>query len=62
MERLSASLKWLSAQELQCLLLRAEGLRYREISEVLGIATSTVGEFLQRALRKLTRINSENRK
>jgi RNA polymerase sigma-70 factor (ECF subfamily) len=58
-ERLGAALEWLSAQELQCLLLRAEGLRYREIGEILGVASSTVGEFLQRALRKLMKINPE---
>jgi RNA polymerase sigma-70 factor, ECF subfamily len=60
LERLSAALQWLSAQEQQCLLLRAEGLRYREIGEILGVTTSTVGEFLQRALRKLMKINAEN--
>lgn|SRR5262245_29573269 len=60
LERLGVALQWLSAQELQCLLLRAEGLRYREIGEILGVATSTVGEFLQRALRKLIKINAEN--
>ena len=52
------ALHWLSAQERQCLLLRAEGLRYREIGEILGVGTSTVGEFLQRALRKLMKINT----
>jgi RNA polymerase sigma-70 factor (ECF subfamily) len=60
LDRLGAALQWLSAQELQCLLLRAEGLRYREIGEVLGVASSTVSEFLQRALRKLIKINAEN--
>jgi RNA polymerase sigma-70 factor, ECF subfamily len=60
LERLGAALEWLSAQEQQCLLLRAEGLRYREIGEILGVATSTVGEYLQRALHKLMKINTEN--
>lgn len=60
MERMGAAIQWLSAQELQCLLLRAEGLRYREIGEILGVATSTVGEFLQRALRKLIKSNAKN--
>src|SRR5262245_18302931 len=53
LECLHSALQWLSQQERQCLLLRAEGLRYREIAEVLGVGTSTVSEFLQRALRKL---------
>jgi RNA polymerase sigma-70 factor, ECF subfamily len=59
LERTHAALQWLSAQERQCLLLRAEGLRYREIGEILGIGTSTVGEFLQRAVRKLVKSNGE---
>ena len=58
LERLHSALQWLSPQERQCLLLRAEGLRYREIGEILGVGTSTVGEFLQRALRKLMKIHT----
>jgi RNA polymerase sigma-70 factor, ECF subfamily len=47
------AMKRLSLQERQCLNLRAEGLRYREIAEILGIATTTVGEFLRRAIKKM---------
>lgn len=43
----------LSEQQRQCLYLRASGLRYREIGETLGIATSTVNEFLRRAIARL---------
>ena len=43
----------IAAVERQCLNLRAEGLRYREIGEILGIATPTVGEFLRRAIKKM---------
>jgi RNA polymerase sigma-70 factor (ECF subfamily) len=43
----------LTETERQCLLLRAGGLRYREIAEVLGISTSTVGDTVERATRKL---------
>jgi RNA polymerase sigma-70 factor (ECF subfamily) len=39
--------------ERECLLLRAEGLRYREIGEVLDIPTSTVADTVDRAIRKL---------
>jgi len=39
--------------ERECLLLRAGGLRYREIGEVLDIPTSTVGDTLDRAIKKL---------
>jgi RNA polymerase sigma-70 factor (ECF subfamily) len=51
--RLGEAIALLSASERECLLLRAEGLRYREISEVLGMATSTVGDTIERAIRKL---------
>lgn len=50
---LHQAIKRLSQQERECLHLRAEGFRYREIGEILGIATPTVSEFLRRAIRKL---------
>lgn len=43
----------LSPQQRNCLHLRVQGLRYREIAEVIGISTSAVGEFLRRAVAKL---------
>lgn len=43
----------LSATEQQVLHLRSEGLRYREIGEMLGIATSTVADALHRGVGKL---------
>jgi RNA polymerase sigma-70 factor (ECF subfamily) len=39
--------------ERECLLLRAGGLRYREIGEVLGMAKSTVADTVERAIKKL---------
>lgn len=45
----------LSPQQRQCLLLRVEGFRYREIAEILGVSISTVKEFLRRGIGKLTR-------
>jgi RNA polymerase sigma-70 factor, ECF subfamily len=51
--RLRTALRLLSEAERECLLLRAGGLRYREIGEVLGMATSTVGDTVERAIRKL---------
>ena len=51
--RLGDAIARLSESERECLLLRAGGLRYREISEVLGMATSTVGDTIERAIRKL---------
>ena len=51
--RLGKAILLLTESERECLLLRAGGLRYREIGEVLGIPTSTVGETVERAIRKL---------
>lgn len=52
-EQISAAWKTLSPQQRQCLHLRAEGLRYREIAGTLGISISSVREFLSRAILKL---------
>jgi RNA polymerase sigma-70 factor (ECF subfamily) len=49
----------LSPQQRQCLDLRAAGLRYREIGETLGIGTSTVNEFVRRAVTKLKKALNE---
>jgi RNA polymerase sigma-70 factor (ECF subfamily) len=43
----------LSDQQRNCLYLRAEGFRYREIAAILGVSDSTVGEFLRRAITRL---------
>jgi RNA polymerase sigma-70 factor, ECF subfamily len=51
--RLEKAMRLLSDTERECLLLRSSGLRYREIGEVLGIATSTVGDTVDRAIKKL---------
>lgn len=52
---LRAAMQGLSAQERRCLFLRAQGLRYREIAEVLDIRIPTVVTFLTRAIQKLTK-------
>ncbi len=54
--RVQQALTSLSAQELRCWTLRAEGLRYREIAEVLGIRSGTVSTFLVRAAEKLSSV------
>jgi len=36
-----------------CLVLRSQGLKYREIAEALNLSVSTVGENVQRGLEKL---------
>jgi len=52
-QRLAAAIQLLTESERECLLLRAGGLRYREIAEVLGMAVSTVGDTVERAIKKL---------
>jgi RNA polymerase sigma-70 factor (ECF subfamily) len=51
--QLIAALERLPAHQRQCLHLRAEGLRYREIAEVLDAGVSTVAEWVQQALKTL---------
>jgi RNA polymerase sigma-70 factor (ECF subfamily) len=51
--RIERAVARLSGQERRCLELRAEGLRYREIAEILGIGIPSVQTFLARAVRKL---------
>jgi RNA polymerase sigma-70 factor (ECF subfamily) len=53
MQRVQAALDTLSPQQRNCLYLRSEGLRYREIAEVMGISMSSVNEFLRRAISRL---------
>jgi len=53
LRRLGIAMRSLTGCERECLLLRAGGLRYREIAEVLEISTSTVGDTVDRAIRKL---------
>ena len=52
-QRLEKAIRLLTDSERECLLLRSEGLRYREIGDVLGIPTSTVAETVGRAVKKL---------
>jgi len=51
--RLLAVVRALPEQDRRCLYLRAEGLRYREITEVLGISLGAVALSLERSLGRL---------
>ena len=55
MLRTHAAISTLSERQKQCLYLRAEGFRYREIAGLLGITVSTVAELLHRAIKRLTK-------
>lgn len=57
--RLLAVVRALPEQDQSCLSLRAEGLRYREIAEVLGISLGSVAASLARSLAKLGRADGD---
>ena len=59
MQRVKEAVGKLSPQQRQCLYLRSEGLRYREIADTLGIRLSTVNEFLRRAVARLAEVANE---
>jgi RNA polymerase sigma-70 factor (ECF subfamily) len=52
-QRLRKAMEELSPAQRGCVLLRTQGLKYREIAEVLNISVSTVGENVQRGLERL---------
>jgi RNA polymerase sigma-70 factor (ECF subfamily) len=52
--RLRAAIEKLPQPERECILLRASGLRYREIAEVLGTNISSVGTLVRRAVARLS--------
>jgi RNA polymerase sigma-70 factor (ECF subfamily) len=56
-ERLLAVVEVLPEGDRRCLYLRAEGLRYREIAEVLDMSLGAVALSLQRSLKRLSRID-----
>jgi RNA polymerase sigma-70 factor (ECF subfamily) len=56
--RLLAVVRALPDRDRECLSLRAEGLRYREIAHVLGISVGTVATVLERSLRRLREVEA----
>ncbi len=54
--RLERAMQQLTAAQRECLVLRSQGLKYREIAEVLNLSTSTVGENIQRGLERLKEV------
>ena len=57
--RLQSVLRALPEQDRCCIALRAEGLRYREIAEILGISLGSVAASLTRSLSKFERADRE---
>ncbi len=54
--RLRQALAVLSPAQKEALMLRTQGLKYREIADVLNLSVSTVGETIQRGLEKLKQL------
>jgi RNA polymerase sigma-70 factor, ECF subfamily len=55
MMRLHRDIAGLSELQQNCIRLRVEGFRYREIAEILDVTTSTVAGSLRHAVERLTR-------
>jgi RNA polymerase sigma-70 factor (ECF subfamily) len=51
-QRIAGSLKVLNERERHCLMLRAEGLSYVEIGDVVGLSQKAVSVYLARGLKK----------
>jgi RNA polymerase sigma-70 factor (ECF subfamily) len=60
-DMLLAVVKALPELDQWCLSLRAEGLRYREIAEVLGISLGAVANSLEKSLSRLARAEEKKR-
>jgi RNA polymerase sigma-70 factor (ECF subfamily) len=53
MRRFEDAFAQLTPKQRQCVLLRAEGFRYREIALTLGVSVQRVGELMQRSISLL---------
>jgi RNA polymerase sigma-70 factor (ECF subfamily) len=53
-DRLRSVVDALPEMDRECLYLRSEGLRYREIADVLGISLGSVANSLAKSLSRLT--------
>jgi RNA polymerase sigma-70 factor (ECF subfamily) len=58
-QRLLSVVRALPEQDRRCLHLRAEGLRYREIVDVLGMSLGAVAQSLERSLAKLSKVDRQ---
>jgi RNA polymerase sigma-70 factor, ECF subfamily len=50
LKHLQAAFSRLTPKQRECLLLRAKGMRYREIAAALGVSVQRVGELMQRVM------------
>jgi RNA polymerase sigma-70 factor (ECF subfamily) len=59
-KRLRSAWQALPDQHRRCLQLRSDGLRYREIAEVLGVSVTTVADLVRNALAQLGRARDDD--
>ena len=57
-EQIERSLQILNERERHCLMLRAEGLSYQEIADILEISAKSVSVYLARGLKKIESKNA----
>lgn len=55
-ERIRKTLDTLPANQRECLVLRAQQMKYREIAAILGISVSAVGQHIQAGVKKLREV------
>jgi RNA polymerase sigma-70 factor (ECF subfamily) len=58
-DQIERSLQTLNEKERRCLMLRAEGLSYQEIAEVVDMSAKSVSVYLARGLRKFESKNED---
>jgi len=56
MARIHSAMEGLPAEQRECLRLRAEGFRYREIGDIMGVSTSTVAGALRRGVLRIREV------
>lgn len=59
LERVHRAIRTLTATQCGYLLLRAEGLKFREIAEMHGVTVGSVSEVCGRAMKKLGKLSNE---
>lgn len=56
LQRVRIALQYLPAQQRECVMLRSQGLRYREIASSLGVSTQRVATLMGRGISRLVAI------
>ena len=59
MRRLADAIRLLPKEQRMCVMLRSQGMRYREIARILGVGVSTAADWLVSAVERLRRAAHE---